>query len=918
MLVGREAERAALDRLLHDARAGTSGALLLLGEPGIGKTSLVDDAVARADGMLVLRVHGVESEAAVAFAGLVELLRPLLGKLEELPGRHAAALRVALTLEAGPPPNRLTLGAATLGMLAAAAEDTATLVAVDDAHWLDAESLAAIVFAARRLQAERVAVVVAARTGEGRDLRGSGLPVIALAGLSAAATGELLTAGGRPADAVEAERIRALTGGNPLALIELPTAEPVPQVGPAPIGERLERAFAARAGGLPEPTQEALLVLAAGASDDPGTLAAGLAVLNLQPAVLGPAEDAGLIHVGLATVRFRHPLVRSALYQSASPSTRRDAHRALAAGLAERDPDAAVWHRAASVLGPDEDVARALEEIGDRNGARGASPAASAAYEMAARLTHDRAKAATRLLPAARQAWLAGDDHRARALIGEAAAASPEPALQAGSLHLQGEIELVTGSPVIAHRMLIEAAAIVADAEPAGATMMLAEATDACLHLGAEAYAETESALQRLSPPADDLAEFRRQAALSQIASYRGDGTFAALARGALAHLDGTGREPTSAADLHLAGRVAWSLGDYERAQALGSAAADRARETALGVLPEALRLVAVSTWITGHWNVAYAVGSEAVEVAAELGRSLTRCAALAVLASIAAARGQEDACARHADDAARLAGELEMAVFVLRADRARALAALGAGRLDEAAAVLGRIRTALAQSGNREFSISPLPDLIETHVRAGYADEARPLLLEVERSTELVGERAILERCRGLLAPDDAFAACFERAIDLHEGWDNPFELGRTRLCFGERLRRGRRRRQAREQLRLAAATFAELTATPWSARTDGELRATGETVPRRDAGAEEHLTPQELQIAAHAAEGLSNREIGAAVFLSPRTVEFHLTRVYRKLGVHSRAELIRHYAGRVGDSPRDGGRTGADCTAE
>ena len=347
--------------------------MLLLGEPGIGKTSLVDDAVARADGMLVLRVHGVESEAVVVFAGLVELLRPLLGKLEELPGRHAAALRVALTLEAGPPPNRLTLGAATLGMLAAAAEDTAMLVAVDDAHWLDAESLAAIVFAARRLQAERVAVVVAARTGEGRDLRGSGLPVIALAGLSAAATGELLTAGGKPADAVEAERIRALTGGNPLALIELPAAEPVPQVGPAPIGERLERAFAARAGGLPGPTQEALLVLAAGASDDPGTLAAGLEVLNLQPAVLGPAEDAGLIHVGLAAVRFRHPLVRSALYQSASPSTRRDAHRALAAGLAERDPDAAVWHRAASSSRPDEDVARALEEIGDRNGARGAS-----------------------------------------------------------------------------------------------------------------------------------------------------------------------------------------------------------------------------------------------------------------------------------------------------------------------------------------------------------------------------------------------------------------------------------------------------------------------------------------------------------------------------------------------------------------
>jgi DNA-binding CsgD family transcriptional regulator len=918
VLVGREAERSALDRLLHDARAGTSGALLLLGEPGIGKTSLVDDAVARADGMLVVRVHGVESEAAVAFAGLVELLRPLLGKLDELPAHHAGALRVALTLEPGPPPDRLTLGAATLGVLAAAAEDTALLVAVDDAHWLDAESLGAIAFAARRLQAERIAAVIAARTGEGRDLGESGLPAVVLAGLSASATGELLAAGGKQADVGEAERMRALTAGNPLALIELPTVGVLPQVGPAPIGERLENAFAARADALPERARTALLVLAAGASDDPAALAAGLAELDLLPDDLGPAEDAGLIQIGLATVRFRHPLVRSALYQSASPSARRDAHRAFSVGLAERDPDAAVWHRAASVVGPDEDVARALEKVGDRNAARGASRAASAAYDVAARLTGDQAAAARRLLPAARQAWLAGDDARARSLVAEASAARHEPTLRAGALHLQGEIELITGSPVVAHRMLIDAAAIVAEADPAGAAVMLADATDACLHLGPGEYAETESALERLAPMPGDVAEFRRQAALSQIASYRSDGTSTARALGALAQLDGTGREPATAADLHRAGRVAWSIGDYTRAEAFGSEAAGRARETALGVLPEALRLVAVSAWITGRWNVAYAVGSEAVEVASELGRSLTRCATLAVLASIAAARGQQDACDRHAGDATRAAEELEMAMFILRADRARALAALGAGRLDEAALVLEQVRAELARTGNREFSISPLPDLIETLVRADRAEDTDGLLDELERRTELAGEQAIFERCRGLLADDDAFPACFERAIELHTAWDNPFELARTRLCFGERLRRGRLRRLAREQLRLAAETFDGLTAAPWSARADGELRATGERVARRDPGGEQQLTPQELQIAAHAAEGLSNREIGAAVFLSPRTVEFHLTRVYRKLGLHSRAELIRHYAGQMGESPRDGGGKGADRTPE
>jgi DNA-binding CsgD family transcriptional regulator len=902
MLLERERECAAIERLLEEAHAGRSGALVVRGEAGIGKTALLDFAIERASDMLLVRAQGVQSEAEVAFGGLLHVCRPLLAKADDLPERQAHALRTALALgPAAAPPDRLAVGAATLSLLGAAAEDAPLLVTVDDAQWLDAESADAIAFAGRRLHAERVALVLAVREGEGRGVDTSGLEEMRLTGLSADATAALLAASGLGGEA-RADQLHALTGGNPLALLELPL--PVgegamigPAVEPVLIGERLQAAFGARAEALPDRTRDALLVLAASGTEDAASIAAALVRVGLSVEDLAPAEDAGLIRITLAELPFRHPLVRSAVYSSAARSERRRVHAVLADALEQTDPDSAAWHCAAAATGPDEAVAAGLERAADRSAARGGASAASAAYETAARLSPSRRERARRLHLAARQAWVAGQAARARTLAEEAQDGADER-LRAELLYLGGEIEQLTGHPAAAHRMLLEAAALTASRDSTRGALMLCEAADVSLHLGHDAYDAIVEAFDTFSVPPGGVGEFRRQIALSQAAMYRGNDSYFEHVRAAARLLDEGGVLLESARDLVWAGRAYWSLADYEPCRRFGDAAVSRSRASALGMLPEALRLAAMVAHVTGRWNAAHAAASEAVEVASALGQHMISCAVSALLAGIAAARGQSEACHAHAEEATRLANEFELGFYRLRAERALALLAIGRGQLGGAIDVLAGIRQELADAGNREFFISPAPDLIEALVRAGREQETEGVLREVELLAEPDhGEQAILERCRGLLARN-GFEQFFETALGHHAMWDNPFELARTELCYGERLRRAGRRRDARDPLRTALARFEQLAAVPWAARAAAELRATGETVRRRDPTEQEELTPQELQIAIHAAEGKSNRDIGATLFLSARTVEFHLTRVYRKLNIHSRAELIRRFS--------------------
>ncbi|HEY6749287.1 MAG TPA: AAA family ATPase, partial [Mycobacteriales bacterium] len=465
MLRGREVERARLAGLLDGARQGRAGALVVRGEAGIGKSALLEDLVAGASGVRVLRTQGLESESPLAFAALFRLLRPILALLERIPPPQARALRVAFGQTEGPAVEPFLVAVATLSMLTEAAEDSPVLAVVDDAHWLDAASADALLFAARRLQADRVAVLFAARDGEA--FAADGVPSLVLAGLDPAAARSLLEQrAGHPLPAEVAESLLAETGGNPLALVELPAAlSPAQLGGTAPMPARLpltagvERVFLDRCRRLPAPVQTLLLVAAA--DDSARTATVRRAAASLGADALEEAERSGLLLIDGDSARVRHPLVRSAIYQAATSSGRRAVHRALADALAD-DPDREAWHRAAALEGPDDDVAAALEAVGSRAERRGGYVAAAAAYERAAELTTAGPARAARSFAAARNAWACGQPTRARALAGTAREHASDRLLRADIDRLRGRIEVNVGSASDAHLIFTRAAQAVA------------------------------------------------------------------------------------------------------------------------------------------------------------------------------------------------------------------------------------------------------------------------------------------------------------------------------------------------------------------------------------------------------------------------------------------------------------------------
>jgi len=452
VLIGRESECAAVERVVEDARDGKSRTLLVRGEPGAGKTALLAHAVAAADGLRVLRATGIESEAELEYSGLLELVRPLLGLTELLPAPQAEALQVALGLGAGAAPDRFVVGAATLSLLATAAEESPQLVVVDDAQWLDRSSSDAIRFAARRLLADRVAFLIAARPA-GFD--GAGFEELRLTGLDAGSVSALAAADGRQLSDVDAAALAETTGGNPLAVIELVRAGATPDAaapGPVAVTETIERAFAGRLAGLPEASRRALCVVAA--ADSTVTAAAALGALGLTVGDLAPAEDAGLVVVTPETVSFSHPLLRSVAHQARPVSERRAAHAALADALRDpRDAERRAWHLASAAVGPDETAAAALVAAADAARARGGQVAAARALERAARLTDDPETRRSRLAEAAHAAWDAGDAERAAALVDEALASETDPATRARLGGLLGRIEFQAGDLERAHRL---------------------------------------------------------------------------------------------------------------------------------------------------------------------------------------------------------------------------------------------------------------------------------------------------------------------------------------------------------------------------------------------------------------------------------------------------------------------------------
>ena len=899
MLVARGNEQRRIGALLDGARQGMSGALVLVGEPGIGKTALLEHAAAHAAGFRVLRARGVQSEAELPFAALLEVCRPILAGLERLEPRQAQALRAALGLSDEQATTPFAIGAATLSLLAAAAEERPLLLLVDDAHWLDRASADAFAFAIRRLHADAVAALFAMRPGEGRPFSGHQLPELELQRLDLASAAELLADMRSELDPAERAAVLALADGNPLGLLELPrdAANTDPHAEPVRVGKELGRAFRARAESLPEPTRHALVVAAAASTSDLGVMQKALESCGLSLDTLEPAEAAGLLVVGAGAFEFRHSLIRAALYHGADPADRRRAHAALAAALTGDDRGA--WHLAAAAVGPDAHAAAALERAAEKATQRSGFAAAAAAYERAARLSEPGEDRLRRLSAAADSAWLAGRTANAVSLIEEALAHTGDEPRRGELLYLRGTIEHFGGFSADAAATLDQASALLAASNPHLACLSLTQANGSLLAAGE---------VQRAVALSERLAEIADPA---QPAEF----LLASLGRGSALLMDGRPEEglpflrdaaetirkqelSSDPRNLPWAAMAAYWLGDIASMASYAAAASRWAREhAAVATLAFAARLLARAQLITGRWPAARASLEESLDAGRIAGLMNQQVQSLAMLAWLDAAQGHEAACRRRVEEAWAIAERVNL---LWRNDLLRALVLLELST--------GLVKPSPVDGLRRALGKPPLlrdapasataPELIEALIRAGDADAAAELLEPFSDEAERIGQpypQAVALRCRGLLAAEDAYESEFERALEHHAVDANIFATARTRLAYGERLRRSGRRIDARSELKQAISIFDRLDAAPWSERARSELRATGERVGSRGPATREELTPQELQVAILAAAGNTNREIGTQLFLSPKTIEWHLGHVYRKLGISSRGKLLR-----------------------
>jgi len=897
MLLGREHERREIERALAEARSGASATLALVGEPGIGKTALLDYAADHADGMRLLRARGIESEAQIPFASLLELIRPALGMIEKIPEPQAAALEGALALRPGAAHDRFAVGAATLTLLAACAEQDPVAVLVDDAQWLDRSSAQALLFAFRRLVADPIAVFIAAREGEPSLLDGADLPAIRISGLSSEEAAALVR-GLAPETLI---RLHRATAGNPLALIELAAGGPdlpfAPEGAPVLVSARISRAFLRRAGSLTDAARQALLLSATSDTADLPTLERAAARLGIDLSALAAAESAGLITLKPGRLEFRHPLARSAIYADAPASQRRDAHRALAAALPDRDIDRRAWHLAAAASGTDESASAALEQAGLRGRQRSAYATAAAAFERAGRLTVSTERGARLLRNAAEAAWLAGLTDHAIALLSEARTATSDQATLVEIGELAGHIATRCGPVMRGHEILTATAD---SADPERAVAILAEAAVACIYAGnpAETLAVADRLQSALPAGASVRARFLAAMTNGMARIFGGDaatGTEAVQEAVTLAEASADLR-----GDLQL---IPWlTLGPlFLRQTGAGRALVEHALQgararAAIGALPFALNLIARDQAATDRWTVAVATYQEAIDLAREARQQTELTFGLAGLAWLQARRGRDQQCRACATEALSLCRELGIGLHEIWATAALGELELGLGNTARAAEHFEQQQLLLGRLAITDADLSPAAELTDVYLRLGRDDEARRVAAGFITSAGAKGQPWSLARalrCEGLLASDTDFARHFEHAMHLHDQTPDAFEAARTQLAYGERLRRTRNRVLARDQLRAAADVFDGLDARPWAERARAELAATGETRHRRDPSTIQELTPQELQIALLLTAGKTTRETAAALFLSPKTVEYHLRHVYQKLGLHSRSEL-------------------------
>ncbi|MFE5867037.1 AAA family ATPase [Streptomyces roseifaciens] len=976
---GREGELEAIEGFLTEVRSGAGRVLVLRGEPGAGKSTLLQYAAGRAAPTRVLSATGAEPESGMAFAALHQLLRPVAGLADVLPGAQRDALRAALGLaEPAAAQDRFLVAAGVLSLLVEAAAPGGLVCVVDDFQWVDQASADALLFAARRLGDEGTGLLIGTRDTPGARQALRTLPAMDLAGLDAQGAREVLAAACATAEPVPAvvDVLAAATGGNPLALREtagLLTAEQLtgraPLPDPLPLGDGMAGVYGEQIARLPEDTRLVLLAAALEGRGDVRLIRAAGERLGVSPDALYAAEAAGVVEIRPAEVRFRHPLIRAAVHAGAGPATRRAVHGHLAALLSEAgDRDRGARHRAEAATGPDEEIAAELAAAGERACTRGGYADAARMLSWAAELTPDVRARARRLKDTAAAAWLGGHPGRAQSALAAARELAEDPVLLAEIAQLSGRFELSSGNAAEALRAFLDAAERVAshtlpaDLPPADEWAMggpgagsagpgtgtaashgaagapqpscsgdarrvvlalLADAAEAASYVGDTGAAvrigarAAELTLPAAAAGSEDAADvFMRDVLTGMGAWHAGDtGEGARLLRRALAavpdhDIDGGSGSGGNSGDGGQAARLLWAaaaaslLGESDAAARHGARAGRVAKVSGMvGTLPVVLENAATAERMNSNYALSTALSQEGLALAREAGLDNSAAAHLANLAVCAAVRGHEDHCRTYAQQALAIAIPHRLGLRAGIASYALGLLDLGLGRHDRAHERLTALTTARPGAGHPVVVWGSTADRVEAAAAAGDHAAARTATAFLEQwSAHATSPRAqaVLARCRALTTADDGAALdLLRQALELLDtGGDRDataYDRARTALLLGERLRRDRRASEARPHLREAAETFHLLGAAPWEQRAQGELRAAGETTEPAGPALLQTLTPQELRIARLVADGVSNKDVAARLFLSPRTVEYHLYKVYPKLGITSRTELAR-----------------------
>jgi DNA-binding CsgD family transcriptional regulator len=902
-LTGRNTECGALDRLVEAVRAGESRALVVHGEAGVGKTALLEYLAGHAPGCRVARAAGVQSEMELAFAGLHQLCAPLLEPLGALPVPQRDALRTAFGMSAGPTPDRFLIGLAVLNLLSHVAEEQPLVCLVDDGQWLDHASAQVLAFVARRLGAESVGLVFSARV-PCTDL--AGLPELAVAGLpdtdARVLLDSVLTG---PIDERVRDQIVAETRGNPLALLELPRGLTPAELaggfglpGAVPLAGSIEESFRRRVEALPRQTRRLLLVAAAEPTGDPALVWRAAGQLRIGAGASAPAADAGLAEFA-TRVRFRHPLARSATYRSALAQERQEAHRTLAEVTDQQlDPDRHAWHRAQAAPGPDEDVAAELERSAGRAQARGGVAAAAAFLKQAATLTLDPAQRARRSLAAAQAKIQAGALDVARDLLAMAETGPLSDFQQANADLMRAQLAFVTSRGTDAPPLLLKAARKLELVDPGLSRATYLDAFSAAIFTG------------RLASPGSGVLEVARAACAAPLArtprapdllldgliAHYNEGYAAGvpMLREAMAVF---GDSMSAEEELHwlwlasIAGAI-W-VWDYDRWEALSARHVQLARKTgALSELPLALTNRAHALLFAGELAAAASLTEEIQAVKEAIGSGLAPYAALDVAALQSEKAGTLALIDATMQDVTRR-GE---GVGITFAEWATAVLSNGLGHYGTAAAAAQR---ACSYDNDLGALVWVIPELAEAASRTGMTDAAAWACDRLEEMTSAGGTDwglGVRARSCALVSEGEAAERLYCESIAHLSKTRLRVDLARTHLLYGEWLRRERRRSEAREQLRTAHDMLEAMGMAGFAERARRELQATGATARRRTLPARhEELTAQEAQIARLARDGLSNPEIGARLFISAHTVQYHLRKVFTKLGITSRSQLDR-----------------------